>query len=87
MEVGDVMDVELLSLLSFLGDNGGSRIRPSRFAVTIFRRSSFCLCEGPGSLLSFGLYRRRESKLMVSGSSRGSRMTIVACNCPRKPVY
>jgi len=87
MEVGDVMDVELLSLLSFLGDNGGLRIRPSLFAVTIFRCSSFCLCEGLGSLLSFSLYQRREYKLMVSGSSWGSRMTIVARNCPRKPVY
>ena len=56
IEVGDVMDVELLSFLILLGVAGRSMLRPSLLFMTSFCRLCLCISEGLGSLLSFFLY-------------------------------
>jgi len=56
IEVGDVMDVELLSFLILLGVGSRPMLRPSLLFMTSFCRLCLCMSEGPGLLLSFFLY-------------------------------
>jgi len=54
MEVGDDIEMELLSLLSFLDDGGGLKTKPLAWLM-ISCHFCFPLSKGPGLSVSLGL--------------------------------
>ena len=69
IEVGDVMDVELLSFWILLGVGSRSMLRPSLLFMTSFCRlclciSSFCIEEL--EIMYKSLYTKKEERLKIS---------------------